>query len=83
MTLTEVYEQTANRMTDVSVSVVSIYGTVLIHDLTGENEDIFLQDHEGDQFINEREKLWNELGDITRSTLDLALANPYVENIWN
>ncbi len=82
-TLTEIYEQTADRMRDVEVSVDSAFSWVTIHDITGANEDIFLEGEEAEKFIQECDDLWNSLGDVYVHTLHLALASPYCENIWN
>lgn len=83
MKLQVIIEASANRMKDVTVHIQSNYGWVTIHDLTGVQEDIFLEGHEGSAFISEVNKIWEETGDLTKDTIALWKAESYVENLWN
>ena len=77
MTLSQIIEATARRMTTVAVNVVSNYGTVTITDLEDNHADIFLQGDDACAFISERDELWNRTGDLSKSTIELHLAEPY------
>lgn len=83
MKLQDIIEASANRMKDVTVHIQSNFGWVTIHDLTGVQEDIFLEGHEGSAFISEVNKIWEETGDLDKNTIALHLAEQYVENIWS
>lgn len=82
-TLSQIIEESANRMRDVTVHVVSNYGTVCISDDKGVQEDIFMQGDDASKFISERDELWNKVGNLSKGTIELYLAEPYVECFWN
>ena len=73
----------AKRMQDgrVTVDCDSAYSTVSI-DAPGE-ESIFMQGEEAGAFIAECDKLWNRYRSVNRDVIELALAEPYAENLWN
>ena len=61
----------------ITVETVPIYGTVSIKDSDG--AEIFLDGHEGSQFITESRRAWNDMGDITQSEADELTAYPYAD----
>lgn len=67
----------------VDVDVNSALGYIVIADDTGENEDIFLQGEDASNFIEERNRIWEEVGTVVRPEVDRFLAKPYVDNIWS
>jgi hypothetical protein len=81
MTLTEIIKAAAERMPDVIVEIDRRLGTVLIW--KPEEEDIFLQGDEADQFIAKVDELYNKAGDVTEDEAALCEASPYCENLWN
>lgn len=81
-TTSQIIEETASRMKDVTVHVVHNYGTVTISDDNGVQEDIFLQGDDASCFISEVDRIWNETGDLSKGTIELALAGPYVDCLW-
>lgn len=83
MKLKDIILAAAERMQNVSVHVVSNYGTVSITDDDNIQDEIFLQGDDASAFISQRELLWNETWDLTRGDIELYLAEPYVENFWN
>lgn len=83
MKLQDIIAQDVEYMKHVTVHVVSNYGTVTISDDTGANEDIFMQGDDAEQFISQVDRLWNELGDVSKGELELHLAKPYVDCLWN
>ena len=78
----EQYKEVASRMADVCVEINYAQNTICISDCTSTNEDILLQGDEAYDFIDEVDLLWSELGDITRRTLELALAENYTTCLW-
>jgi len=77
--LKEIHQQQIDyvRNSGITVSVVQIYGTV---DIQGrEGTVVFLQGFEGEVFISERRKLFNEYEDISMSELNELLAYPYAD----
>jgi hypothetical protein len=61
----------------ITVETVPIYGHVTIKDNDG--NEIFLQGHEGSNFISESRRAWNDMGDITQSEADELTAYPYAD----
>lgn len=83
MTLIEIIEADALYMKDVTVEVVSNYGTVCIKDAKGVQEDIFMQGDDAVEFISQRDLLWEETRVLTKGTIELHLAKSYVDNLWS
>lgn len=83
MTLSQIIEASASRMKDVSVTMVTNYGTVTITDLTGVQDDIFLQGDDAILFLSQVEHLWRTTRNLSKSTIALHLAESYTENLWN
>lgn len=83
MKIEDIISTDCEYMKNVSVHVVSIYGTVCIKDTTGEQEDIFMQGDEGNAFISEANRLYNEVQTVSLSECYLHLARPYVDCIWS
>jgi hypothetical protein len=46
-------------------------------------EDIFLQGHAADAFIDEVETLWNSEPDMPLDFAERVIASQYAENYWN
>jgi len=65
------------RNSGITVNVVEIYGTVDIQ--SPEGTLAYLQGFEGEVFVSERRKLYNEYEDITMSELNELLAYPYAD----
>ncbi len=83
MTLSEIIKADAEYMKDVIVHVNVGFGTVLIIDNKQVQENIFLQEHEADEFIKEMDKLYDEAGDVWLCDVAKHLAKPYLDNSWN
>lgn len=83
MTLSDILRADAARMHGVTVTVNSAYSTVCISDNTGVQDDIFMQGHDADEFIAQRDHLYKETGDLGLDVIELHLAHPYTENLWN
>lgn len=83
MTLLDIIRADVMFMRTVVVEVDSSYSTVCISDTTGIHEDIFMQGEDAEAFIAERDRLYEETGDLCEDVIELHLARPYVETIWN
>ncbi len=83
MRLEEIIEADARYCADVSVTICRKFGTVEIHDQSGEQEDIFLQGDDGDRFIAEFDSLVEKAPDVLFEDAIKHLAKPYVECIWH
>lgn len=83
MTLSEILKQHAafTRNSGFRVETNSAYSWVSINRIESDESAIFLQGDEGSDFIDEVERLWLETGDLSPSTIALALAMPYIECI--
>ena len=73
-------EYTRNSGADVEIN--NSFGWVLISDTTGNQEDIFLQGHDAEEFISEVNRLWNEAGEMGQDSIACALAKEYIDCIW-
>lgn len=80
MTLSQIIEASAARMQDVTVHMVTNYGTVTIS--TPGQEDIFLQDDAASTFLCQVENLWHTTQTLSRATIALHLAEPYTD-VWS
>lgn len=80
MTLIQIIEASAARMQDVTVHMVTNYGTVTIS--TPGQEDIFLQGDDASIFLWQVEYLWHTTKNLSRTTIALHLAKPYTD-IWS
>jgi hypothetical protein len=65
----------------ITVDCDSAYSTVAI-DAPGE-DGIFMQGDDAEQFIAERDALCKRYPSLDETTAELALAEPYAENIFN
>lgn len=81
MSLSEIIQRQAALMDEVDVHVDSLHGWITISS-QGE-EDIFLQGDDGSTFCSEINRLWNELGNVSKGEVALYLAAPYIESLWN
>lgn len=77
MTLSQIIEASAARMQDVTVHMVTNYGTVTIS--TPGQEDIFLQGDDASIFLWQVEYLWHTTKNLSRTTIALHLAEPYTD----
>ena len=73
----------AKRMRDagITIDMNSAYSWVSI-DAPGE-ESIFMQGEEADNFVDECENLSRRYRSVSRDVIELALAEPYAETLWN
>jgi hypothetical protein len=83
MTLIEIIRASAARMTNVTVETNSSMETVCIFDDSGAQEDIFMQGEEASEFIDRCKALYEEAGDVGMGDVELHVASPYAENLWN
>ena len=83
MKLQDIILADAKRMAGVTVTVNPQMETVCISDDAGVHEDIFMQGNDADEFIAQRDALWKETSDLSMDVIELHLAHPYVENLWN
>lgn len=83
MTLTEIIKADAKWATDsnIDVEVDRSLGTVCI--TCPDHDDIFMQGDDAEQFIAECQTLWETAGDVDMGLVELAVAKPYAENLWN
>lgn len=77
--LKEIHQQQIDyvRNSGITVNVVEIYGTVDIQ--CSDGTLAYLQGFEGEVFVSERRRLYNEYEDITMSELNELLAYPYAD----
>lgn len=78
--LTKVIKDAAQRMKDVAVYVDRDMSAITISSVG--KEDIYLQDHEADEFINAVDNLYSDAGNVTEDEAALCHAEPYANNIW-
>jgi hypothetical protein len=80
--LAEIVKELAeySRESGASVDVDSAYGTVCIS-ARGE-DDIFFQGDEAEQFTAAVDALERQVNELDRETIELAVAKPYIENLW-
>lgn len=83
MKLQDIIRADAARMQGVTVTVNIQMETVRISDDSGVHDDIFMQGHDADEFIAQREHLYEETGDLAYDVIELHLAYPYTECLWN
>jgi hypothetical protein len=83
MTLTEIILASAARMSDVTVETNSSMETVCISDDTGAQEAIFMQGDEASEFIDQCKALYEDAGDVGMDTIELHVAEAFVECLWN
>lgn len=83
MRIDYILKAAAKRMRTVSVAVDRSYGTVCISDDTGEQEDIVMQGDDAESFIAECDKLSERCQSLDGYIIEMALAEPYAENLWN
>jgi hypothetical protein len=76
-------EQTAAMCQAVSVKVCRTFGTVVIRDLDGVQDDIFMQGGDADQFIAEFDALVELAPDVLFEDAVKAMAEPYVSVLWH
>ena len=81
MRIDYILKAAAKRAAGVSVDCDSAYSTVCIS--CPGFEDIFMQGDEADQFIAEVESLGNRCRQLNPSVIELALAEPYADTLWN
>ena len=81
MRIDYILKASAKRMKGVFVDVDSAYGTVCIS--SKGQEDIFMQGDDAEQFIAECEELSERCQCLNMGIIELALAEPYAENLWN
>lgn len=81
--LKTIIEQDAAFCQDVTVTVCRGLPSVTIHDDSGINEDIFMQGHDAQEFIDAFDGLIEEAPDVLFVDALKHLALPYVECIWN
>lgn len=77
-TLLEIAEQQAELMRNSGITV-KIDTAQLWVALDSEEEELFLQDHQAEEFISKASKLWTELEYIDEDTADLAVAYQYLD----
>ncbi len=80
---TRYVHEAANRMKAAGISVEcdSSMSTVCIS--CDEETDIFMQGDEADTFIAEVEAMCKRFPSLTSDIAELALAEPYADNIWS
>lgn len=83
MTLSDIIRADAARMQGVTVTVNSQMETVCISDDMGVQDDIFMQGQDANEFVAQRDHLYEETGDIGMDVIELHLAHPYAETLWN
>lgn len=81
MRIDQILKQTAVRMDGVTVDCDSRFPTVCIS--SPGHDEIFMQGDEAQQFIDEVEKLGQRCKSLNTGIIELALAAPYAENLWN
>lgn len=80
MRIDYILKASAKRMKHVFVDVDSAYSTVCIS--TKGQDDIFMQGEDADNFIAEVEALSDRCKCLNVGIIELALAEPYAENLW-
>ena len=81
MRIDYILKASAKRMTGVFVDINRSMGHVSIYD--GRHENIFLQGDDAEQFISECDKYSNICQRLNFDLIELAVAEPYAENLWN
>ncbi len=76
-------KSTAALCQDVSVKVCRSFGTVVIRDLDGVQDDIFMQGDDADEFIAQFDALVEAAPDVLFDEAVKALAHPYCECLWH
>lgn len=79
--LSKVIKEAAQRMKHVVVYLDRDMSAVTIS--TGGQEDIYLQDHEADNFISAVDDLYRKAGNVTEDEAASCHAEPFAENIWS
>lgn len=83
ITLKKIIEADAFLMRDVDVTIDRRFRHVTIKDEEGEQEDIFLQGQDAEQFIDQFDALIEQAPDVLFVDAIKHLAKPYVECIWS
>lgn len=83
MTLTEIIKADAKWATDsnIDVKVDRRLGTVCI--TCPDHDDIFMQGDDAEQFIAECQTRWETAYDVGMLPVELSVAKPYAETLWN
>ena len=83
MTLIEIIKADAKWATDsnIDVEVDRSLGTVCI--TCPDHDDIFMQGDDALLFIAACEEAYEEVQDLGMDVIELALATPYAETLWN
>ena len=81
MRIDYILKAAAKRMVGVNVDCDSTYSTVCIS--TKGQDDIFMQGEEADNFIDECDAMSNRCKCLDFDIIELALAEPYAENLWS
>lgn len=83
MQLEEIIKADAAYCREVSVKVCRKHDTVEIRDVTGDQEDIYLQGEDGYEFIVKLDGLIDQAPDVTFEDVMKHMAKPYVDNYWH
>ena len=82
-TIENIIKFNSGYLSEVLVKVDRSHGWVDIKDMKGIQDNIFLQGDEAYNFIDEADKLYNSLNDVTMDEVYLHLCKPYVECFWS
>lgn len=83
MRLQDVVISNAAYYSNVTVEVDRRFPYVTIHDDTGCQEDIFMQDDSACQFVAEVDAISVKEPDLDFGLIELCVAGPYCDNLWN
>lgn len=82
-TLTDIISDDVDYMRNVTVVTNSLYSNVSIIDETGEQESIFLEGDEAEEFFDEVNDLYLRAQTVLEDDCILSVAKSYVETYWN
>lgn len=81
--LSEIIRADAAYMKNVTVEVNRRLPTVGIKDDSGRQQSVFMQGDDADSFIFAFDALTEQAPDVNFEDIELHLAKPYVDCIWN
>lgn len=81
-TLAEIIQGSANLIPCVTVTIDRI-GNVCISDDAKNNWDIFMSSTDADNFVAECDYLYKKVQFVDMGVIELHVAKPYVDNLWN
>jgi hypothetical protein len=83
VTLEEIINTDAAYCRDVTVTICRKLPSVTIKDGTGEQEDIYMQGDDADQFLAEFDEIVDLAPDVLFADALKYLAKPYVDCLWH